>query len=94
MRIWLKNRHENIQAVTCLCFVITVLILLLCGCDKKPSKVWGEGELPVDWMFYFGDDNTARLDYVQTQRINKQGQALAELREMVRKLGERKDPNE
>lgn len=48
--------------------------------------VYGEGELPTEWQQYFGTDNAARLGYMQSGRINEQGQAMAELAERVRKL--------
>lgn len=70
------------------------LLLVLGGCNEAQisRKVWGQGDLPSDWQDFFGEGNIARLDFVQTQAINKQGQAIAVLAERVRKL--EADPND
>ena len=76
--------------------IITGLILSIAGCQPQaeviPDKVWGQGDLPDDWQEFFGNENMARLNFVQTQSINNQGKAIAELAERVRKL--EADPNE
>lgn len=70
-----------------------LLVFLVGGCQEaQQSKVWGQGNLPDKWKGFFGDSNAARLDFVQTNAINKQGQAIAELAERVRKM--EADPNE
>ncbi len=51
--------------------------LFLCiGCNEsqvvQDRPVWAKGELPDDWVEYFGDDNGARMDYAQSQVINSQ----------------------
>lgn len=74
--------------------VLVGLIMWVCFADEiaatfttEPNEpVWGKGDAPTEWQDYFGDDNMARLNYIQTQQINKQGQSLAELKERVRKL--------
>lgn len=76
--------------------IITGLILSIVGCQEvqraPQTKVWGQGDLPADWQGFFGADNSARLDYVQTQTINRMGQAISQLAERVRKL--EADPND
>jgi hypothetical protein len=57
---------------------------------KEPNKVWGNGNPTPEHIEFFGNENLSRLCFVQTQTINKQGQALAELTLRVRKL---EDPN-
>ena len=73
---------------------LVVLMIILSGCQVEviPDKVWGQGDLPEDWQEFFGNENMARLNFVQTQSINNQGKAIAELAERVRKL--EADPNE
>ncbi len=71
--------------------ILVALTLVFCGCQEtqqSQQKVWGTGDPPVDWQETFGNENMARLNYVQTQRINTQGQAMAELVERVRQLEE------
>ncbi len=79
-----------------LCLILIVitggLLILLGGCNERQRKVWGQGDLPAEWQGFFGDGNVSRLDFVQTNAVNRQGQALAELAERVRKL--EADPNE
>lgn len=59
----------------------------------EPNQpIWGQGETPAEWQSWFGNDNMARLNYAQTDRINAQGQALAEVVERVRKLEEANKP--
>lgn len=76
--------------------VVALLTQVLAGCQEvrraPQTEVWGQGDLPADWQGYFGEDNVARLDYVQTQTINRMGQALSQLAERVRKL--EADPND
>ncbi len=67
--------------------ILIVLALVVCGCNEAQQKaVWGQGELPTGWQSFFGSDNTARLNFVQTNTINKQGQSITELAERVRLL--------
>lgn len=72
--------------------IITGLILAVAGCNEvQQTKVWGQGDLPSDWQGFFGESNTARLDFVQTRTLNRQSQIIIELMARVRKL---EDPNE
>lgn len=58
---------------------------------KEPNEIWGQGEPTAEHQKFFGNGNLSRLCFVQTQTINRQGQALAELALRVRNL---EDPNE
>lgn len=63
--------------------VITVMlvcaVLALTGCvEEQKKKVWGQGELPADWQSFFGNSNTARLDFKQTQLMNLQGAIIGD----------------
>ena len=71
--------------------VIVVIILFalaysVCGCNEKQRPKWGNGEVTEDFQTFFGNDNMARLNSVQTAKINAQGQLITELAERVRKL--------
>jgi len=68
--------------------LIAVLVLmLLAGCEEQNrSKVWGNGDLPADYVQTFGNDNTARLNFVQNQVINNHEKAITELLERVQTL--------
>lgn len=50
--------------------IVMVTATLLAGCQES-QRVWGQGELPVDYQEMFGNSNSARLDYAQTQIINR-----------------------
>ena len=67
--------------------LLVVLLALLTGCEESNQRtLWGQGELPTDWQETFGADNGARLDFVQTQKINTQAQAVQELLKRVQAL--------
>ena len=53
--------------------IILIAILLVAGCNEtvKSSPVWGTGELTPEYIKFFGKDNTARLNKVQNDLINK-----------------------
>ena len=62
------------KKVTELSIVIIVLLLLtfvMCGCNEA-QKQWGNGDPPAEWQDWFGNENTARLDFVQTQALDRQ----------------------
>lgn len=63
---------------------LTVLIALA-GCQEE-NKVWGKGELNDNWVSHFGKGNLARLNFVQTEKINEFGQLLAEANVRLEKL--------
>ena len=74
--------------------IVVTALVLIAGCEESAkTPIWGTGETNTEWQDYFGNDNIARLDFVQTRAINEQGQAIAVLAERVRKL-EVVDPNE
>ena len=50
--------------------ILAAIALWVCGCQEE-QKVWGQGELPADYQKMFGDDNGARLNFIQEQEINK-----------------------
>ncbi len=54
--------------------------------------VWGKGELPADHQGFFGNDNTARLDYVQNRVLDKHAAILKIIAIRVLAL-EAVDPN-
>lgn len=93
MRLWPKNNYRKIDIGLFLCFILSLLAVLLFGCNEaQQTPRWGQGDLPTEWQGFFGEDNVARLDFVQTQTINRMGQAISELAERVRKL--EADPND
>ena len=54
--------------------------------------VWGKGELPAEHQGFFGNDNTARLDYVQNRVLDKHAAILKIIAIRVLAL-EAVDPN-
>ena len=52
--------------------LILIVILFVAGCNEaEKQQVWGQGELPADYVSFFGDDNTARLNKAQNDLLNK-----------------------
>lgn len=77
-----------------LCWVIVALVaiaLVVCGCNEE-QRIWGQGDLPPGWVGFFGKDNTARLDFVQTREINQAGQVINQHHAIIYGL-DIKDPN-
>ncbi len=60
--------------------------------EPDAPPVWGKGELPADHQGFFGNDNTARLDYVQNMVLDKHAAILKILAIRVLAL-EAVDPN-
>ena len=50
---------------------LLMVVVILCGCQEEQAT-WGQGDPPADWQRMFGNDNIARLDFVQTNTINQQ----------------------
>ncbi len=94
MRIWMGKKCQNKNEVILIVYIVVLIaMLIITGCQEaQQTKVWGKGDLPSEWQGFFGDDNVARLDYVQTQTINNMGQAISVLAERLRKLDA--DPND
>ena len=61
--------------------------------EPNEPPVWGNGELPVEHIKFFGTSNSARLDYVQNQAISKHGLIIVEIAKRILAL-EDTDPNE
>jgi hypothetical protein len=66
------------------------VIVFLSSPDEPP--VWGKGDLTPEYQKFFGDNNGARLDFVQDQVMDKHGKILLELSKRVIAL--EGDPNE
>ena len=86
---------------TILWCIMVMALCLVTGCaddqriddDIADPDLFGTGDPPAEYVVMFGNDNSARLDYVQNQdlakiavAVNKQGIVLAELIERVKKL--------
>ncbi len=50
--------------------LLFLLLGFLTGCNESQKK-WGKGELPADYVSYFGDGNNARLNKAQNDMLNK-----------------------
>ncbi len=56
------------------------LVILLSGCQESQQRpTYGTGDPPVEFQEYFGNDNGARLDFVQNK-------AISELVERIQRL--------
>ncbi|KKN73458.1 hypothetical protein LCGC14_0400330 [marine sediment metagenome] len=68
--------------------MLVALSLAVCGCQEAQTlqERWGRGEPSAVFQSFFGNDNNARLNFVQMQLINKQIQDVNELAGRVRAL--------
>ena len=55
---------------TALIVTLILVAVLVSGCFEN-QRTWGKGELPKEWQDYFGDGNNSRMNYVQSQAIDK-----------------------
>lgn len=61
--------------------------------EPNAPPVWGQGELPATYTDFFGNDNPARLNWMQNQVLDQHGKIIAEIAKRVLIL-EAVDPNE
>ena len=79
---------------TVLMVILLFMAVMIGGCveEQKAQPVWGKGELPAEHQGFFGNDNTARLDYVQNRVLDKHAAILKIIAIRVLAL-EAVDPN-
>lgn len=85
----MKDKFMTFGFIVIICVGVVALTITLHPMifpKENDCKVWGQGKLSDEWQGFFGNDNTARLDFVQTQTINRQGQRIAELALRISKL--------
>lgn len=89
----MSKRKSDIVFAVIAVILVCLAMAFLPGCEEAQQRpVWGQGELPVEHEKMFGNDNTARLDYVQNRVIDKHGAILRVLAIRVLAL-EAVDPN-
>ncbi len=67
MKTW-----QNILATIGTILLLVAVVMFLFGCNQQnKTKVWGRGELPANYISFFGSDNTARLNKAQNDLLNK-----------------------
>ena len=74
---------------TVILVIAAIILLLTAGCEESQqngSKVWGNGDLPIDYVQMFGNDNNDRLNFWQNQVISNHEIALVELIKRVQAL--------
>ena len=49
--------------------VLLVIALLVSGCNEAQRPVYGQGDPSAEFQQFFGNDNGARLDFIQNQII-------------------------
>ena len=49
---------------------LLMLVVILSGCQEQ-QVVWGVGDPPIEWQASFGNDNLARLNYVQSGILDR-----------------------
>ncbi len=65
--------------------LMLVIVSAMVGCSETAQRtVYGKGDPPAEYQTLFGNDNGARLDYVQNQAING----------LVKRINVLEDPNE
>ncbi len=89
-----KQRKYDVLFAAIAIVIVCLCMALVSGCveERQVPKVWGKGDLPAEFLEHFGTDNNARLNFVQTQAINKHGEIIREIAKRLLLL-EGADPN-
>ena len=92
-----KDRKYDVLLAMIAIVIVGVGMFLLTGCTEgqqvEQAPVWGEGELPAEYQAIFGNDNVARLVYMQNQVQNRHAAVIRELAIRVLTM-EGVDPND
>ncbi len=67
-------KKTEIGIIVLILVVMSAIACLLSDCQEE--KKYGKGELPADYQELFGNSNTARLNYVQAQILNRHAAEL------------------
>ena len=92
MGIYRRKAMTEVQDSTVWALIVLALLvtMILCGCqESQQQKVWGKGDPDQAWQDYFGNDNMARLNFMQTARINAIAEIVTETAEVVTETAER-----
>jgi len=76
LKLW--KTLEVLVVILMLTWVICVSLVFVCQKVRKPPQ-WGNGDPPAQWQEQFGNDNGARLDFIQSRLIENQGKALTKV---------------
>ena len=74
----MRDDLKNICILLAMILAAMITVSVLCGGCQRERKVWGQGEPPAEYTDFFGNDNMARLNFVQTERFNALNQNLVE----------------
>ena len=65
------TRKHDVAAATIAVIIVCLIMAFTSGCGQPQQKQWGTGNPPDSWIETFGNDNGARLDWMQSQIIDK-----------------------
>ncbi len=73
-----KQRKRDVVAATIAIILVCLAMAFLSGCTEaeQSPKQWGQGDPPVVWQETFGNENLARLNYVQSKIIDALAQRV------------------
>ncbi len=88
------NRKRDIAIATA-AILIVCLFMALTGCKESQQRpTWGNGNPPATWQQTFGNDNGARMDFVQMRMLSEQAARINRLEQFCRIGTYGADPNE
>ena len=78
--------------------ILMIACVLLSGCTEAEKPVYGKGNPPAEYQELFGNDNSARLDFMQNRAIEQLSKRIARLEAVDLEFGTVNrwvvDPNE
>ncbi len=79
------NRRSDIAIATAAILIVCLFMALTSGCKESQQRpVWGNGDPPATWTETFGNDNGARMDFVQMRMLSEQAARIKRLEEFCR----------
>ncbi len=84
---------KGVASVATVSAIICLFLLFTCGCvESEQPPVWGNGDPPASWQETFGNDNIARVNFVQ-MRMFKQMDARIKVIEEFCRIDNGNNPN-
>lgn len=79
------TRKGDIAIATAVILIVCIFMALTTGCEESQQRpTWGNGNPPAAWQETFGNDNGARIDFVQMRMLSEQAARIKVLEEFCR----------
>lgn len=86
------NRRIDVALASIAVIIVCLIMAFTSGCEEAEQKqsTWGNGNPPTSWQETFGNDNGARMDYMQMKILSQMEKRFKVLEDFC---GINNDPN-